>query len=73
LPLSERLPSRPVVVSHVGRATMPGACDGTRGFSVEIPHNVETLHYVETFQPHSMFYFRVTKSFHVNRHQAAGD
>jgi hypothetical protein len=35
--------------------------DGARGFSVETPHNTEI------FQPHSMFYFRVTKSFHVNR------
>jgi hypothetical protein len=44
--------------------------DGARGFSVEIPHNVEILHRVETFQPHSMFYFRATKSFHDNRAQA---
>jgi hypothetical protein len=36
---------------------------GLRDFIVEIPH------YTETFQPHSMFYFRATKSFHDNRRQ----
>jgi hypothetical protein len=43
--------------------------DGTRGFIVETPRNVETPHPVETFPPHSVFYFRATKSFHVNRRQ----
>jgi hypothetical protein len=38
---------------------------------VEIPHFVETLHRAETFPPHSMFYFRATKSFHDNRRQSA--
>jgi hypothetical protein len=27
---------------------------------------------METFPPHSMFYFRGTKSFHDNRHRGAG-
>jgi hypothetical protein len=45
-----------------GRA---GCGGGPRGFSVEIPH------YTETFQSRSMFYFRATKSFHVNRRQGA--
>jgi hypothetical protein len=41
---------------------------GTRGFIVETPYNVEISHCTETFSPHSMFYFRATKSFHVDRH-----
>jgi hypothetical protein len=45
--------------------------DGARGFIVETPRNVETPHPVETFPPHSVFYFRATKSFHVNRGQGA--
>jgi hypothetical protein len=42
-----------------------------QGFSVETPHNVEIPHCVETFRLHSMFYFRATKSFHVNRRPGA--
>jgi hypothetical protein len=74
------LPPRPAALSHAGHAAAapeagaaahrfrPGACERRpRGFSVEIPHNVEIPHCTETSQPHSMFYFRATKSFHVNR------
>src|SRR5262249_12028910 len=39
--------------------------------NVETPHYVETLHRTETFPPHSMFYFRATKSFHDNRRPGA--
>ena len=46
--------------------------DRARGFSVESPHNVEIPHCTETFQLHSMFYFRATKSFHDNRRPGAG-
>jgi hypothetical protein len=42
-----------------------------RGFSVETPHNVEIPHRAETFSPLSMFYFRATKSFRVNRRPGA--
>jgi hypothetical protein len=38
---------------------------------VETLRNMEILHCVETFSPHSMFYFRATKSFHVNGRQVA--
>jgi hypothetical protein len=38
---------------------------------VETPHNVEILHRAETFSLLSMFYFRATKSFRVNRRPGA--
>jgi hypothetical protein len=40
-------------------------CAETLHFA-ETSLSVETLHRAETFPPHSMFYFRATKSFRVN-------
>jgi hypothetical protein len=42
-------------------------CAGSaRDIKVEIQHIVEIPHRVETFSPHSMFYFRAMQSFHDN-------